>query len=69
VFSGGKASHEGPSEEHMKNSYVNLTLVGKGWKEKLAEPTDQHDSSPNKHVVVKVGAFFIYFPYETHIYY
>jgi hypothetical protein len=56
VFSGGFVSHEGPSEEQRKNSYVDLTLLGEGWKEKLAEPTDQHDSPPNKHIVVKVGA-------------
>jgi hypothetical protein len=50
------ASHEGPSEEMMKNSYCNLTLSGKGWKERLVEPTDEHNSLPNKHVVVKVDA-------------
>jgi len=55
VFSGGFISHEGPSEEQRKNSYVDLTLLGEGWKEKLAEPTDQHDSPPNKHIVVKVS--------------
>jgi hypothetical protein len=53
-------SHEGPSEEQRKKSYVKFTLCGEGWKEKLAEPTDQHDSSPNKHIVVQVGAFFMY---------
>ena len=60
VFSGGLISHEGPSEEQRKKSYMNFTLFGEGWKEKLAEPTDQHDSPPNKHIVVKVGAFFMY---------
>jgi hypothetical protein len=39
---------------------VNFTLLGEGWKEKLTEPTDQHDCPPNKHIVVKVGAFFMY---------
>ena len=58
MFSGGCISHEGPSEEHRKNFYMNLTLFGEGWKEKLAEPTDQHDSPPNKHIVVKVSASF-----------
>jgi hypothetical protein len=53
-------SHEGPSDEQRKKSYVNFTLLGEGWKEKLTEPTDQHDSPPNKHIVVKVGAFFMY---------
>ena len=60
MFSGGLISHEGPSEEQMKNSYFDLTLFGEGWKEKLAEPTDQHDSPPNKHIVVKVGASILY---------
>jgi hypothetical protein len=40
----------------MKNSYFNLTLFGEGWKERLAEPTDEHNLPPNKRVVVKVGA-------------
>lgn len=55
VFSAGAASHEGPSEEGMKNSYFNLTLFGEGWKERLAEPTDEHNSPPNRRVVVKVS--------------
>jgi hypothetical protein len=40
---------------------MDLTLLGEGWKEKLAEPTDQHDSPPNKHIVVKVGALLLLF--------
>jgi hypothetical protein len=52
----------------MKNSYVDLTLFGKGWKEKLAEPTDQHDSPLNKHIIVKVGAFFMYLVEYYHSY-
>jgi hypothetical protein len=40
----------------MKNSYCSLTLSGKGWKERLVEPTYEHNSPPNKHVVVKVDA-------------
>jgi hypothetical protein len=55
MFSGGAITHEGPSAESMKKSYINLMLFGEGWTEKLAEPTDQHDSPPNKRVVVKVG--------------
>lgn len=39
----------------MKKSYISLMLFGEGWAEKLAEPTDQHDLPPNKHVTVKVG--------------
>jgi len=55
VFTGGIMSHEGPSEEQRKKSYMNFTLFGEGWKEKLPEPTDQHDSPPNKHIVVKIS--------------
>lgn len=40
----------------MKNSYFNLTLFGKGWKERLAEPTDEHNLLPDKEVVVKVDS-------------
>jgi hypothetical protein len=32
-----------------------LTLVGKGWSEKLAEPTDAHTSDPEKELVVRVS--------------
>ena len=60
MFTAGLMSHEGPSEEQRKKSYMNFTLFGEGWKEKLAEPTDQHDSPPNKHIVVKVGASILY---------
>ena len=68
MFTGGLISHEGPSEEQMKNSYVDLTLFGEGWKEKLAEPTDQHDSPPNKNIVVKVGASILYIALVVHIF-
>ncbi|XP_069678456.1 saccharopine dehydrogenase-like oxidoreductase [Periplaneta americana] len=54
-FSCGYVSHEGPSEEDRKKVYFSITLFGEGWKEKLAEPTDQHDLPPNKQMVVKVS--------------
>ena len=60
MFSGRLISHEGPSEEQRKKAYISFTLVGEGWKEKLAQPTDHHDFPPNKHIVVKVGAFIMY---------
>jgi hypothetical protein len=40
----------------MKNTYFSVTLFGEGWKERLAEPTDEHNSLPDKRVVVKVDA-------------
>nr|CAD7616923.1 unnamed protein product [Timema genevievae] len=54
IFSGGTVSHEGPSEDSMKNTHFSITLFGEGWKDKLAEPTDQHTQPPNKTVIVKV---------------
>lgn len=54
-FSCGFVSHEGPSEEDRKKVHFSITLFGEGWKEKLAEPTDQHDLPPNKQMVVKVS--------------
>nr|CAD7432905.1 unnamed protein product [Timema monikensis] len=56
IFSGGTVSHEGPSEDSMKNTHFSITLFGEGWKEKLTDPTDQHTQPPNKTIVVKVGA-------------
>lgn len=32
-----------------------LTIVGKGWNEKLAEPTDAYSSKPEKELVVQVS--------------
>jgi hypothetical protein len=32
-----------------------LTLAGKGWSEKLAEPTDVNKSRPEKELVVQVS--------------
>ncbi|XP_067007405.2 saccharopine dehydrogenase-like oxidoreductase [Anabrus simplex] len=54
-FSCGFISHEGPSEETMKKTRFNLTIVGEGWKEKQAEPTDNHADPPNKMMIVRVS--------------
>lgn len=32
-----------------------LTLAGKGWDEKLAEPTDAHGKDPERELVVRVS--------------
>lgn len=53
-FSGGMASHEGPSEETMKHTLFSVTLVGSGWEEHVAEATDAHDGPPSKRMTVKV---------------
>ncbi|CAG5101085.1 Similar to SCCPDH: Saccharopine dehydrogenase-like oxidoreductase (Homo sapiens) [Cotesia congregata] len=54
-FSGGLASHEGPSPEAMEKTYFSITLKASGWKDKLAEPTDKHTEPPNKEVIAKVS--------------
>ncbi|KAK3912034.1 Saccharopine dehydrogenase-like oxidoreductase [Frankliniella fusca] len=53
-FTAGYASHEGPSEETMNNTVFSVTLVGKGWEEKAAQPLDTHDGPPTKTMTVKV---------------
>ncbi|XP_043484039.1 saccharopine dehydrogenase-like oxidoreductase [Leptopilina heterotoma] len=53
-FSGGLASHEGPSEEQMENSHFSITFKATGWKEKLAEVSDKHVDAPNKEMITKV---------------
>lgn len=54
LFSMGGVSHEGPSEETMKNSKFEIILHGQGWKEKLESPTDKYTIPMNKKMVVKV---------------
>ncbi|KAJ8678991.1 hypothetical protein QAD02_014778, partial [Eretmocerus hayati] len=53
-FSGGFVSHEGPKPESMENTYFSVTLIAKGWNQKLSEPTDQHTDPPNKEMITKV---------------
>lgn len=57
-FSLGFFSHEGPSEETMKNTKFSITFYGQGWpkEESLAEPTDQHSTPPSKQLVTRVSA-------------
>ena len=56
IFSLGFISHEGPSEETMKNSKFSITFFGQGWpkEEALSEPTDQHTTPPSKKIVTRV---------------
>jgi len=55
VFSFGTFDHEDPTREEMEKTYFALTLVGRGWSEKLAEPTDSHSEDPKKEMVVRVS--------------
>lgn len=51
-------SHDGPTEEDMKNTKFRMTFVGEGWpkNEKLTEVTDKHPNPPTKKLVTRVGA-------------
>ena len=39
----------------MEATSFALTLAGRGWSEKLAEPTDSHNEAPKKDIVVRVS--------------
>ncbi|XP_046635141.1 saccharopine dehydrogenase-like oxidoreductase [Daphnia pulicaria] len=55
VFSFGAFDHKGPTKKEMDGTSFVLTLAGKGWSEKLAEPTDVNKSRPEKELVVQVS--------------
>ncbi|XP_014219458.1 saccharopine dehydrogenase-like oxidoreductase isoform X2 [Copidosoma floridanum] len=55
LFSGGLVSKENPKPEQIENTHFSITFIGKGWMDKLAEPTDQHKEEPNKEVITKVS--------------
>lgn len=56
LFSMGFVSHEGPTEESMKNTKFSITFHGQGWpkEETLSEPTDQPTTLPSKKIVTRV---------------
>lgn len=54
-FSFGVFGHDGPTKEEMDSTSFVLTLVGKGWSEKLTEPMDAHTNHPEKELVVRVS--------------
>lgn len=53
-FTGGAASHEGPTEEFNENALLEVFHLGEGWKEKLSESTDKFASPMNKKMVTRV---------------
>uniref|UniRef100_A0A1B6G4X9 Saccharopine dehydrogenase NADP binding domain-containing protein n=1 Tax=Cuerna arida TaxID=1464854 RepID=A0A1B6G4X9_9HEMI len=57
IFSCGYVSHEGPSEELMKNTKFEMTFIGEGWSsdKKLCEGSDQYSEPPNKTIIGKVS--------------
>jgi len=55
IFSFGVFDHEGPSRQQMDGTSFTLTLAGKGWEEKLSEPTDVYVNDPTKELTVRVS--------------
>lgn len=53
-FSGGTVSKEGPSKAMTEETNFEMTLVGRGWTQKLAKPTDTPEQPPNRKVTVVV---------------
>lgn len=53
-FSAGFVSREGPEEATNENTNFEMLFYGQGWKETLAESTDQFDSPMNKTMIVSV---------------
>ncbi|CAL1280526.1 unnamed protein product [Larinioides sclopetarius] len=46
-FTAGYSSTEGPTRQQVMESTTKIVLYGKGWKDKLSEPTDQHTTEPD----------------------
>lgn len=53
-FSFGVIVPEGPQKEDLKHNRFTLTLVGKGWSEKLTDPLNEPVGQPDKLIVAKV---------------
>ena len=54
---------ERPTREDVDAVDFKFTMLAEGWKEKLVEPTDQHDSAPDEKakllvISVKHGVYF-----------
>ncbi|KAG8199456.1 hypothetical protein JTE90_000323 [Oedothorax gibbosus] len=47
-FTAGAFSKDGPTRKQVMEGTTKFTLYGSGWADKLAEPTDQHTTQPDK---------------------
>ena len=61
MFSLGLASHEGPTREDADAIDFKFTMFAEGWKERLAEPTDQHANPPEKKAKLVVISLYYCF--------
>ena len=54
LFTFGIFRKEGPTRQDLKETSFRTVIIGKGWAERLTEPTDEPSFAPNKTVVVEV---------------
>lgn len=54
IFSLGFFSHEGPSEETMRNTKFSITFYGDGWPK--GETGENRSSTPTKNLITRVSA-------------
>ncbi|GFW15550.1 saccharopine dehydrogenase-like oxidoreductase [Trichonephila clavipes] len=54
-FSAGAFSTEGPTRQQVMEGTTTVTLLGKGWKNKLSEPTDQHTTPPDTQMKLTIN--------------
>ncbi|KAI1289826.1 Saccharopine dehydrogenase-like oxidoreductase [Halotydeus destructor] len=54
IISLGMITKNGPSREQVKCTSFEMTLIGRGWPEKLASPTDEPSEPPSKKIFGKV---------------
>lgn len=55
IFTFGVFRHGGPSKKQIETSSFSITLIGKGWKDKLTDVDSQHDTPPDSKIVVRVS--------------
>jgi len=54
-MTGGVFNRKGPTREQLKGVKFTSTLIGRGWSDKLVEPSDEHSKEPDASIVVKVS--------------
>lgn len=55
IFTGGIFKLKGPTKKQIETSSFSITLIGKGWKDKLPDADSEHDTPPDTKMVVKVS--------------
>ncbi|XP_055947988.1 saccharopine dehydrogenase-like oxidoreductase [Argiope bruennichi] len=54
-FTAGAFSTKGPTRQQVMEGTTKITLYGKGWKDKLSEPTDQHTTEPDTQMKLTIS--------------